>query len=223
MKSEIKAVIFDLDGTLVDSVADLANAMNTVLARYNLPLHDTETYKYFVGNGIKKLVERSIPEQQRSADFIQKLHSEMVLEYKHKCVECTKPYQGIEDLLTFLNEKEIHICVLSNKMNELTQHIVKELFEKYCFSVVRGASPDVPIKPDPKGALLIAEKIDVAPQQILYLGDTNVDMQTVTAAEMIAVGCTWGFRTKEELIASGAKYIVNFPTEIKNFFTPFYL
>ncbi len=221
MKSEIRAIIFDLDGTLVDSVADLANAMNTVLLRYNLPLHDTETYKYFVGNGIKKLVERSIPEQQRSADFIQKLHSEMVLEYKHKCVDCTKPYQGIEDLLAFLNEKKIPVCVLSNKMDELTQHIVNKLFGKYGFSVVRGACPDVPIKPNPKGALLIAEKINVLPQQILYLGDTNVDMETANAAEMIAVGCTWGFRSEEELIASGAKHIVKTPAEIKNFFTSF--
>lgn len=217
-KKEVKAVIFDLDGTLVDSVADLANAMNTVLSRYNLPLHSINAYKYFVGNGIRKLVERAIPAERRTTDFVTQLHSEMVKEYQLRCVDCTKPYPGIEDLLEFLNEKNIPICVLSNKMDHLTLLIVKALFGKYRFSEVRGACPDVPIKPHPKGAFLLAEKLNVPPRNILYLGDTNVDIETANAAEMIAVGCTWGFRTEQELIDAGASFIVRAPSDVKNFF-----
>ena len=218
MIKNLEAVIFDLDGTLVDSVADLANAMNAVLSEHHLPTHDIDAYKYFVGNGIKKLVERSIPEDCRTSSFVSELHSEMVQVYKKRCVDCTKPYSGIEDLLRFLSKKGVRICVLSNKMDELTQRIVKALFGEYEFSVVRGACPDVPIKPDPQGALLIAEELKIRPQNILYLGDTNVDMETANASRMTAVGCTWGFRTEQELLASGAKFIVRHPSEIKKFF-----
>lgn len=212
-----KAIIFDLDGTLVNSIYDLANAMNYVLTTNNLPTHNTETYKLFVGNGIRKLVERALPEHLQTREKIDIFHQQMLQYYNEHCIDKTQPYDGILELLAFLKKEHFHICILSNKTDELTKKIAKKLFAENTFDIVQGAVPAVPRKPNPTAAINIAQKLNINCQQILYVGDTNIDIETAKKAGMYAVGCTWGFRTKEELIKAYAELIIDHPSDLITF------
>ncbi len=213
-KHKFRAAIFDLDGTLVNSVADLANAMNNVLRTNNFSTHEVQAYNYFAGNGIRKLVERALPETARTTELIQRFHRQMLEDYNAHCTDQTRPYDGIVDLLYFLKKSDLRICVLSNKIDCLTQKIVATLFAPDTFDWVQGALPNVPHKPDPTSALAIAEKLKIPTSEFLYLGDTNVDMATARNAGMTAVGCTWGFRTREELAQAGADLIIDHPKDL---------
>ena len=209
-----KCVLFDLDGTLVDSLADLANSMNRVLTRQGLPPHPVEAYRYFVGNGITKLVQRALPAEAQQQDIVQDCVQKMRQEYALHWADTTRPYPGIAELLDTLVTRGIQMAILSNKPDELTQEVVRTLLPKWNFAAVAGARETIPKKPDPAGALRIANLLHLDPADFLYLGDTNTDMQTARAARMFAIGALWGFRTEDELKANGAQALLTIPMEL---------
>jgi phosphoglycolate phosphatase len=213
-----KAVIFDLDGTLLNSIEDLADSMNTVLEEAGFPIHDVDSYKYFVGNGIRNLVCQSFPQTHRDSLSVEHFIQNMQEEYAKRWNKKTRPYDDIPELLDKLEEKNIHMAVLSNKPDKFTKLIVKELLSDWHFSAVYGDREGIPKKPDSKGALEIAGMLGLQPKNILYLGDTGVDMQTASNAGMFAVGALWGFRKKEELVSNGAAALINSPLELLSFF-----
>jgi phosphoglycolate phosphatase len=211
---KFKAVIFDLDGTLLDTITDLANSMNEVLKRNGFPIHDIERYKYYVGDGVDQLVTRALPKNMIDDNIVSKITKEYREEYSNRWAEKTKPYNGIYELLDGLVELGLRINVLSNKPDETTKIVIKKFLSKWNFEIVAGAQKDVPEKPDPAGAIILAKKLGLNPDEILYVGDTNTDMKTANGAGMFAVGALWGFRTADELLENGAKVLVKYPTDI---------
>lgn len=209
-----KGVLFDLDGTLVDSLADLANSMNRVLTRQGLPPHPVEAYRYFVGNGITTLVQRALPAEAQQQNLVQTCVQKMRQEYALHWADTTRPYPGIAELLDTLATRGIQMAILSNKPDGLTQQVVRTLLPKWKFAAVAGARETIPKKPDPAGALRIANLLHLDPADFLYLGDTNTDMQTARAARMFTIGALWGFRTAKELKDHGAQALIAMPMEL---------
>jgi len=214
----IKGVIFDLDGTLANSIEDIADSMNQVLEENNFPTHDYATYKTFVGRGIRTLVEKSLPLENRDAKEIENNFDRMMQVYDENCIVKTCLYPGIKDLLNTLSERGIKISVFSNKANELTQKVVKVLLADWKLEYVLGAGGDIPRKPDPKGAILISEKMGIDPSELMYIGDSGVDMATAQNSGMHAVGVLWGFRDMEELLTNGAQTILEKPMDLMTSF-----
>jgi phosphoglycolate phosphatase len=212
-----KAIIFDMDGTLLDTLADLADSMNQVLKRFGFPEHPREAYKYFVGQGMDILVRKALPPEHRNESLITKSIEAMREEYSQNWDRTTHPYPGIPELLEALTQRGIPMTILSNKPHDFTQFVADRLLAQWTFPMVLGARPGVPKKPDPAGALEIAEALKLSPQEFLYLGDTGTDMQTATAAGMYPVGALWGFRTASELTAEGAKVLISQPQDLLKF------
>ncbi|MGV1099202.1 HAD family hydrolase [Thiovibrio sp. JS02] len=210
----IQCVLFDLDGTLLDSLADLAGSMNTVLRRHGYPVHPIDAYRYFVGEGVVKLVERSLPKNRKTPEKIAQCADEMRREYAGRWAETTKPYAGIPELLDALSQRGIPMAILSNKPDDFTREIVKSLLGKWDFAMVAGAREGIPRKPDPAGALAVADKLRIPPDNFLFVGDSNIDMHTARGATMFAVGVLWGFRTEEELKAGGAQALLARPSDL---------
>ena len=215
-----KGIIFDLDGTLVNSLEDIADSMNSVLQENNLPTHPLECYKLFVGKGIRNLVRQAIPEENREEELVNNCYRSMVDLYRRNSTKKTRLYDGIAEMLDELSARGLKLAILSNKADELTQQIVSDLLSAWHFEVVTGLHTEAHKKPNPIIALQISEKFGVLPEEIIYVGDTSTDMLTATNAGMYAVGVLWGFRTKEELIRSGAKYLLSYPSEIVSILVP---
>lgn len=213
-KTTFKAVIFDLDGTLINSLQDIADSMNRVLAAKGFPTHDYESYRYFIGRGLKNLVGRTLSEEQRTEETINGLYTDLQNDYEKNCLQKTVLYNGIPALLDALAERRLTLAVLSNKADEFTKKIAKELMSPWPFAKIIGSKEGIPRKPDPTGALMLSQSLDLLPSEILYVGDTSVDMKTAISAGMFPVGVTWGFRTREELLESGAKAIIDKPEEL---------
>ncbi|MDQ5920794.1 MAG: phosphoglycolate phosphatase [Pseudomonadota bacterium] len=212
------AIIFDLDGTLLNTLEDIAFAMNSVLRKHGYPEHSTSAYRYFVGGGLYNLVFHTIPENARIPKLLNTYLDELLDEYS-KCIDTqTKPYSGICDMLEQLTQKNIPMAILSNKAHEFMDEVVQQHFSKWNFKVVFGARPTVATKPDPYSALEIASIMQIEPCKIAYLGDTDVDMQTAVNAGMYGIGAAWGFRTQTELIDNGAQLIIHHPMELLNIF-----
>lgn len=211
MKRNVRAVLFDLDGTLADSLADLASAVNWALAQLGCPTHPVDSYRLKVGDGARQLCARALPADRQ--DLIEETLRLMRDRYSEHCFELTRLYEGIPELVSALAER-YKLAVLSNKPDHFTKRMIAHYFNPSPFSVVRGQLPDVPLKPDPTAALQIARELVVPPAQWLYLGDTNTDMRTARAAGMHPVGVLWGFRDREELVESGAEHIVAKPEEV---------
>ena len=208
------AVLFDLDGTLLDTLEDLADATNAALGELGLPPHPLEDYKQFVGDGIENLIRRAL-RQERPDDALLARGIELARgQYARRWAEKTRPYPGIAELLDALTTRRIPMAVLSNKPDEFTRLCVERLLPNWQFQVVQGASDNLPRKPHPGGALAIAAEILVVPADVLYLGDTNTDMQTAVAAGMFPVGALWGFRTAEELLSNGAAALAGTPGDV---------
>ncbi len=208
-----KAIIFDLDGTLVNSIEDLADAMNAVLESNNYPTHTYEAYKYFVGSGIRSLVIKALPENQRNDIHINSCFDAMFAIYSRHCISKTKPYDGIIDLLNQLKARNLKLSVLSNKADELTKKITLALFPDY-FKPILGLTLEAHKKPNPIVVLDICKILNIQPEEAIYVGDTAIDMQTANNANMLAVGAPWGFRDKKELIDNGAKHILKHPLDL---------
>ncbi len=209
-----KAVIFDLDGTLLDTLNDLADSMNNVLKRYDLPIHNIESYKYMIGDGVESLVRRALPWRIKKPETVSKLIAEYRSEYEKNWKINTRPYYGINELITLIKLRNLKLAVLSNKPNDSTEMCVREFLPFEKFDIILGHRPGYKLKPDPGGAVEISLLLEVQPEQILYLGDTGVDMQTAVAANMYPVGALWGFRTGDELKKNGAKILIEKPYDL---------
>jgi phosphoglycolate phosphatase len=210
---KFKGVIFDLDGTLVNSIEDIADAMNNVLQNGNYPTHSFEKYQYFVGSGLRNLVYKSLPNNEYSATQIEHYYQLMVEEYSNNCTHRTKPYDGIIELLDSLLDRDMKLSVCSNKSNDLTKKIVEELFPRYFHPIV-GLSSESLKKPNPFEAIAISKNWGCNPEEIIFVGDSGIDMQTATNANMLAIGVIWGYRPEAELIANGANQILNHPSDL---------
>ena len=209
-----KAVLFDLDGTLLYTLKDVADAMNKALEHFGFPTHPIDAYKYFIGESVVTEAQRALPESARNPEFVRKLatYSEEIYD---KCWgDNTHPYPGMPELLTELPRRGLSLVILSNKNDRFTKVMVEKILPQWRFKIVQGALPDVPLKPDPTMALQIAKKLRIPPAQFLYLGDTNTDMKTAVAAGMFPVGCLWGYRTADELLESGAKVLIDNPLDV---------
>ncbi len=209
-----QAVVFDLDGTLLDTLEDLADSMNAALARKGLPTHPVEAYKKFVGDGMDNLVYRTAPPSRDDA----KLHAELLRdardEYSRRWADKTRPYEGVGRMLDEIGKRGLKRAVLSNKPHEFTVLCVEKLLQRWSFDAVRGVGDGVPEKPDTTGVMRICDQLGVSSSQCLYLGDTDTDMQTANAAGMYAVGALWGFRDADELKAHGAKALIEHPVDL---------
>ncbi|MDR2084203.1 MAG: alpha/beta fold hydrolase [Bacteroidales bacterium] len=212
-KNKFKGIIFDLDGTLVNSLEDLAGSMNKVLQNHNFPTHSLADYKIFVGKGILNLVRSSLPKTIQDEQTVKSCYQQMVSIYKDNCIIKTAPYDGIIDLLNELKYRKIKLAVLSNKADELTKKIVQTLMPDY-FDVVLGLTSEELRKPNPFVALKISNFFQIDSENMIYVGDSGIDMQTAQNAKMFGVGVTWGFRTEEELIVNGAQEILNHPSDL---------
>ncbi len=208
-----KAVIFDLDGTLVNSLDDLADSVNTVLKEYGYPAHPLEKYRIMVGNGIKKLIERALPPDASEKTLEEALEKFKKIYAVHQ-LDKTAPYKGITDLLQQLKQKNIPLAVCTNKHDEAAKKIITTLFDNSTFKEIIGDLPGLPRKPDPKKVLVIAQNLSVKPAEIVYIGDSSVDMQTAVNAGMLPVGVLWGFRSKEELLENGAELLLTKPADL---------
>jgi phosphoglycolate phosphatase len=206
------AAIFDLDGTLADTLQDLADATNWALEQLDQPTHPLEKYRYMVGSGRTELMSRALPaEREDLLDESIRLMSEY---YGRHCFDTTKLYPGIVELLRKLQADGLKVAVLSNKPHEFVVQTLERLFPDFKFDAQYGDREDVPRKPDPTGVLRIAKEFDIEPKDIAYVGDTSIDMDTANGAGMFAIGVSWGFRDRQELIDHGAKVIVDTAEEL---------
>jgi len=209
----LKAVVFDLDGTLTDTLQDIAGAMNRSLRLHGLKEHDVPAYRYMVGDGVRMLAQRAVGEHQDQMESVMKEYQSY---YHDHSLDHSRPYDGVEEMLLWLAEKGLKLCVFSNKPHMDTCRVVAHFFPQVKFDHVRGAMDGVPVKPDPAGAWLAAKALGVKSEECLYLGDTSVDMHCARNAGMHPVGVTWGFREEDELRESGAEMIIHHPSELKN-------
>lgn len=210
----IKLVIFDLDGTLLNSITDLGNACNVALSRCGYPLHDEVAYKKFVGDGIYKLVERSLPEEARDERQVLKTKAVFEAYYKDHSLDETKPYSGIVDLLKTLKETGIACGVVTNKAHTYAVQLVQKFFDETIDQIL-GQREGIPTKPHPQSVEEMMKCFNVLPSECLYIGDSNVDIQTAKAAGVRSVGVLWGFRGEEELKQEGADYLVESVSELE--------
>ena len=210
---KFKSVIFDLDGTLVNSIEDLSDAMNTVLKNQGFPTHTYQAYKIMIGSGIKNLVGKALPATHANENTINASFEMMMEIYSSNCINKTKPYDGIIELLDYLKAKEIPLNVLSNKSDVLTKKITEAIFPNY-FQTVLGLTSEETKKPNPVQAIAISEKLGIPSDKCIFIGDTEVDIQTAKNANMFAVGVLWGFREKEELLSNGAQFLLSKPLDL---------
>jgi len=209
-----KAVLFDLDGTLLDSIEDLGDSLNRVLDQNGFPTHNRDAYCRFVGDGATNLIKRALPEEKRMNTIIRSCLDAFLEDYDKNWNVKTRLYEGIQELLDALASRGIKMAVLSNKPHKYTIKCMDGFLPDWNFDVVLGQRDDVPRKPDPAGALEIAEKLQLLPSDFLYLGDTETDMKASIGAGMFPVGVLWGFRSAEELRDNGAKVLINKPLEL---------
>lgn len=208
-----KAVLFDLDGTLLNTLQDIADSVNCGLRKLGFRQLEVDAYKLLVGEGREALALGALPQNHREAETVKELLAYINEEYSTHWADNTRPYQGVPELLDALTRNRIELAVLSNKADDLTKLAVSRLLSRWHFSQVIGAMPSLPKKPDPTGALQIVKHLKMNTSQCLYLGDSGIDMRTASSAGMYAVGALWGFRSADELLASGAKTLVKHPRE----------
>lgn len=207
-------MLFDLDGTLLDTLEDLANSTNAALSQLGFPPHPIDAYRYFVGDGVRNLILRTLPEAHRDEATVAKAVDLMRRIYGEHWADKTRPYPGVPELLDALAERGVKVAVLSNKPDDTTKLCVARLLPRWRFDAVIGQSKSVPPKPDLAGVRAVVAQLAVPAEQFLYLGDTNTDMQTANAAGMFAVGALWGFRPADELREAGAKMLIERPADL---------
>ncbi len=210
----VRAILFDLDGTLLDTLADIGAAMNRVLAERGLPTHELNAYLEFVGHGSRVLVERALPKSHRDTATAQICFDAYLEDYGHHWNDNTELYPGISEMLDQVSRFDVKIAILSNKPHALTVRCAESHLSKWPFEAVLGQQDATPRKPDPTAALAIAKQLAVSADECLFVGDSGVDMQTATAAGMAPVGVLWGFRPESELREHGAQVLLSHPSEI---------
>ncbi len=208
-----KAVLFDLDGTLLDTIEDIGDALNRVLEQSGFPVHNKDAYSSFVGDGADNLISRALPEDKRTDTIIRSCLDAFLEDYGRNWNVKTRLYDGIPELLDSITTRGLKMAVLSNKPHRYTKECIDGFLSDWDFDVVIGQRDDVPKKPHPAGALEIAKQMKILPSDFLYLGDTEIDLKTSFAAGMFPVGVLWGFRSAEELKKGGAKALINNPLE----------
>ena len=212
-----KAVIFDLDGTLLNTLEDLANSCNYALEQYGYKVHELEKYKRFLGDGRLKLIERILPEEYRNPEIIEKVLTIYDEHYKVHMDDITRPYDGILEVLDILRENEMKLAVVSNKPHEFATEVVLKYFGDR-FDVVFGHRENFKTKPDPETVLEAIKKLGVKKEECIFVGDSDIDIKTAKNANLKSIGVLWGFRSKEELEAEGADYLVSNVGEILKIF-----
>ncbi|MFC2020415.1 HAD family hydrolase [Chloroflexota bacterium] len=210
-KNKYKAVIFDLDGTLLNTLQDLADSVNEALKDLGFPEHELEAFKDFISEGRDVLAARALPDDNRDSATVARLVEFINNEYSKRWANKTVIYNGIPNLLDELTARNIKMAVLSNKAHDFTELMVSKMLSKWHFEAIVGALPSVAKKPDPTAALRIAQQLEVQPVEFLYLGDSDIDMITAIRAGMYPVGVLWGFRSAEELLSNGAKSLIENP------------
>lgn len=212
-----KLVIFDLDGTLLNTIADLAAATNYALTQFGYPTHPTDAYRFFVGNGINKLFERALPEQERTPENILRIRSKFVPYYNIHNADLSRPYPGIEELLNLLQQHHLQLAVASNKYQEATAKLIGQYFPAIHFTAVFGQRDNVPTKPNPQVVNEIIQMAGVSKEEVVYIGDSGVDMQTGCNAGVTTIGACWGFRPKSELEEFHPDLLAEKPEDISHF------
>jgi phosphoglycolate phosphatase len=210
----ISAVVFDLDGTLLDTLEDIASCANRVLVDHGVPAFSLDAYKMFVGEGLRNLFLRALPAATCSEEKIRECSAQFRAEYDRGWDVITQPYDDVDQLLQEVAGRGYKMSVLSNKPHEFTVRCVERYFGSHPFDLVLGQSDDVPAKPDPAGARRIAEHLGLSPKECLFLGDTGTDMRTAVSAGMYPVGALWGFRSLEEVVGAGAEHVIAAPLEL---------
>lgn len=209
-----KIVIFDLDGTLLNTIADLAAATNQALQHFGFPTHPTEAYRFFVGNGINKLFEQALPEEERTEQNVLRIRSRFLPYYDEHNADFSTPYPGIPEVLYALQSHGIRLAVASNKYQSATQKLIAHYFPTLRFEAVLGQREGIPVKPDPTIVNDILHATGLSATDALYVGDSGVDMQTALRAGVDAVGVTWGFRPRTELETFHPKAIISKAEEL---------
>ncbi|MBE6799042.1 MAG: HAD family hydrolase [Ruminococcaceae bacterium] len=210
---KIKAVIFDVDGTLLDTYRDLANAVNFALIENGLPTHSSEKYKYFCGNGTEKMIERALPEDKRDDALIAHLKKYYLDFYNKHTGEETRVYDGIQELLSTLKQKGIKMGVVSNKIDCMVQQVIPQYFGD-CFDFVTGQRDGIPAKPDPALVFEAMKALGVESSECIFVGDSGVDAMTGSRSGAFMVGVLWGFRDRDELVTNGADAVISTPMEL---------
>lgn len=210
-----KACIFDLDGTLTDSVESIAYSANRAMEEYGVKPNPVESYKHFAGDGADKMLERSlIAAGDKNLEVLEKVKQRYKELFEKDCMYKVEPFDGIEELLKELKNKNIKIAVLSNKPHNRAVDVVEAVFGKDYFDIIMGQSEHIERKPSPDGALIIADELGLLTNECIYIGDTNTDMITGKSANMFTVGVTWGFRNRQELEEYNADYIIDTPLQL---------
>jgi phosphoglycolate phosphatase len=211
---KFRCVIFDLDGTLVDTLADIALSMNSALEAHGFPRLPEDAYSSLVGWGIRRLAYLALPEAARNESSAMAVAADAARFYAERPLVHSKPYPGIVELIAELKRLKIKTAVLSNKPDALTQQVIDGLFPRYCFDIVQGETADFPRKPDPASTWDILIQLGFPPRETIFAGDSEVDMETARAAECCALGVSWGFRSREALLKAGALRIIDSPGEL---------
>ncbi len=212
------AVVFDLDGTLLNTIDDLADSANYICNKYGFPIHEVDKYRYMVGNGNLTLTKRFLPATILSED-VNKYYLEFIDYYKDHSAVKTAPYEGIIELLKFFKENNIKVGMLTNKTQSIAEVITKKYFGDL-ITDIQGNVEGIPVKPDPTGLYILLEKMGCEARETLFVGDTNIDIMTGHNGNLKACGVLWGFRDRHELEEVKAEYIVNTPEEIKKIVFP---
>lgn len=213
-RARFDAVLFDLDGTLLDTIDDIMASMNAVLAVNGLPLHGPDAYRRFVGDGVEELVRRALPASRADSAGTGALVADYRREYARRWRDHSRPYPGVPELLARLQAKGVRLGVLSNKTDAFVSEMVSALLDRRAFTCLAGARPGIPLKPDPAPALAAARDLGVAPDRTLFVGDSDIDMQTARAAGMAAAAALWGFRPEAELRRAGARFLLARPLDV---------
>lgn len=207
-------VIFDLDGTLLNTIHDLADATNHALTQLGYPTHPVTSYNRMVGNGVTKLLERALPDEARSTRKVEAMRSHFTAYYNEHLCDNTEPYPGIPELLRELRDRQVNIAVASNKYQAAVTELIEHFFGDMTWATIRGHREGVPVKPDPSIVFGVLTDCPTPKADVLYVGDSGVDMETARRACVTSCGVTWGFRTRRELVESFANHIVTTPDDI---------
>lgn len=213
-----KAIIFDLDGTLLNTLGDLSDSINRILINEGFPDHNEEEIQSFIGHGSKSLIYNALPTDKRDNYSVQNYYESFLVDYNQNYYKKTYPYEGVIEMLGEITKQGIAMTVLSNKPESLVKKCINKLLSDWKFDIIIGSNDSLPLKPDPAGALFISEKLNIPPAEFLFLGDSVVDIQTALSAGMFSIGALWGFQPND-LIGCDAHALINHPMEIIKYLT----